>query len=159
MKVANVTPAVNQVEYAPPCSPHRARAVGPLVSRGDAHAPPAAPRRRYHIGMGADPGGILSYTKKLGVVLQGYSPLGDGTGELISGPLVSGIGAAHNKTGAQVALHWVVKHGVPVSTKSTSAKHLAADLDIFGWDVSDAELATLDAATSPRGSPSFMCHK
>ena len=78
-KTANVTPAVNQVQY--------------------------------HIGMGADPGGIKSYCAKKGVVLQAYSPLGDGTTELINGPLVSGIGKAHNKTGAQVALRWVVQQG------------------------------------------------
>ena len=30
---------------------------------------------------------------------------------LITGPLVSSIGKAHNKTGAQVALRWVVQQG------------------------------------------------
>ena len=127
MKVANVTPAVNQVQY--------------------------------HIGMGKDPNGIKSYCDKLGTVLQGYSPLGDGTSVLINGPLVSGIGDAHNKTGAQVSLQWVVKNGVPVSTKSTSATHLTTDLDIFDWDVTAAEKAKLDAATSPAGHYSFKCNK
>ena len=105
--------------------------------------------------MSADPGGILSYTKKLGTQLQAYSPLGDGTRELINGPLVSRIGAAHNKTGAQVSLRWVVKHGVPVSTKSTSTAHLKGDLDIFDWDITDAEQSTLDNAMKPAGHYSF----
>ena len=73
--------------------------------------------------------------------------------------MVSKIGEAHNKTGAQVSLHWVVKHGVPVSTKSTKASHLKGDLDIFDWDVTDAELLTLDDATSPAAHYSFMCQK
>ena len=78
--------------------------------------------------------------------------------QLITGPLVTKVGGAHNKTGAQVSLHWTVRHGVPVSTKSTSAKHLSEDLDIFEWDVTDAELDELDTASSPAGHPSFMCN-
>lgn len=126
-KVANVTPAVNQV--------------------------------MYHIGMGPDPDGIRSYCASKGVVLQAYSPLGDGTSELITGPLVTAIGAKHNRSGAQVSLHWAVKHGVPVSTKSTSAAHLSGDLGIFDWDddLTKDEMDTLDAATSPRGRYSFGC--
>ena len=46
---------------------------------------------------------------------------------------------------------------MPVSTKSTSEKHLTSDLDIFGWDVTDDELGTLDAATKPSGHYSFVC--
>ena len=90
-------------------------------------------------------------------MLQAYSPLGDGTSELITGPLVTGIGNNHNKSGAQVSLHWVYKHGVPLSTKSTSAKHLTADLDIFDWDVTPSEMTQLDTAVKPAGKYSFMC--
>ena len=53
----------------------------------------------------------------------------------------------------------MVQHGVPVSTKSTSATHLTTDLDIFDWDVTAAEKAKLDAATSPAGHYSFKCNK
>jgi diketogulonate reductase-like aldo/keto reductase len=66
---------------------------------------------QYHIGMSNDPSGIASYCRSKNVTLQAYSPLGDGTTELINGPLVSGIGHAHNKSGAQVSLHWVYKQG------------------------------------------------
>ena len=33
------------------------------------------------------------------------------------------------------------------------------DLGIFDWDVTDAELKTLDDATSPPAHYSFMCQK
>jgi len=122
-----------------------------------ANVTPAVNQIKYHIGMGPDPIGLRSYGDRLGIVTQAYSPLGDGTGELISGALVTGIGAKHNKSGAQVSLRWVVGHGVPVSTKSTSASHLTANLDLFGWEVSAQEKEALDAATSPKGHPSFMC--
>ena len=33
---------------------------------------------QYHVGMGADPQGLLSYSKARGVIIQAYSPLASG---------------------------------------------------------------------------------
>ena len=123
---------------------------------------PAVNQVMYHIGMGPDPGGIKTYCDSLGIRLQAYSPLGDGTMELISGPLVSKIGQAHGVSGASVSLRWITQHGVPLSTKSTSAKHLASDLSIYSFTLSDEEMGQLDAAATPASnfpgsSYSFMC--
>jgi diketogulonate reductase-like aldo/keto reductase len=118
---------------------------------------PAVNQVQFHIGMGADPAGLKTFCDSKGIFLQAYSPLGDGTTELINGPLVTGIGNAHNKSGAQVSLRWLVEHNIPVSTKSTSATHLQEDLDIFEWSLTADEKSQLDAATSPAGTPSFMC--
>jgi diketogulonate reductase-like aldo/keto reductase len=120
---------------------------------------PAVNQVMWHVGMGADPIGLRSYCALKNITLQAYSPLGDGSSELITGDLVSGIGSGHNKSGAQVSLRWVAQHGAPVSTKATDPKYLAQDLDIFSWSLSDAELARLDAATTPAGKPSFVCRK
>ena len=123
---------------------------------------PAVNQIMYHIGMGPDPGGIKTYCDSLGIRLQAYSPLGDGTMELINGPLVSKIGAAHGVSGASVSLRWITQNGVPLSTKSTSAKHLAEDLSIYSFALSAAEMKELDEAQTPAskfpaGSYSFMC--
>ena len=67
------------------------------------------------------------------------------------------IGAAHGKSGPQVALRWVRQHGVPLATRSTRRQHLADNLDLSGWELSDDEMARLDAATEPMASYSFMC--
>jgi 2,5-diketo-D-gluconate reductase A len=118
---------------------------------------PAVNQFKYHIGMGADPGGLVSYCKAKGVVPQAYSPLGDNTTELISGPLVSKLGQAHGKSGVQVALRWIWQHGVAVLTKSGNPAHLKQDLDLFDWSLTAGEMASADAATTPTGTPSFMC--
>lgn len=44
-----------------------------------------------HVGMGADPEGLVSYNVKHGIVVQAYSPLGNGA--LISDPVLASIGA------------------------------------------------------------------
>ena len=51
---------------------------------------PAVNQCEYHVGMSADPDGIKMYCDGKGIVLQAYSPLGDGTSDLITGPLVTG---------------------------------------------------------------------
>jgi diketogulonate reductase-like aldo/keto reductase len=120
---------------------------------------PAVNQVEWHVGMGTDPMALRSYCAARNITIQAYSPLGDGTSELISGALVSDIGSRHKKSGAQVSLRWVAQHGVPLSTKATNPKYLAEDLDIFDWALSGAELAELDAATAPAGTPSFVCSK
>ena len=117
---------------------------------------PAVNQIQFHVGMGEDPQDILSFCEERGVQIQAYSPLG-GTGktELITGDLVTEIGKAHGVSGVQVALRWIWQLGVPLTTKTSSAKHLADDVNIFSWSLTNDEMETLSAADSPHGTPSF----
>jgi 2,5-diketo-D-gluconate reductase A len=111
----------------------------------------------YHVGMGNSPDiatDYKDYMKSKGIVYMSFSTLcgpcdGDEPMELITGPLVTEIGRAHNVTGPQVALKWAVQQGIPVVPKSASPKHLAEDFDLFSFTLSDAEMARLSAATTP----------
>merc|ERR1711934_973333 len=112
-----------------------------------------------HVGMGVDPIGVKSASEKHGIHLQAYSPLGNGKSDLITGDLVTGIGANYGKTGAQVALRWIQENGVSLTTKTTKTSHMQEDLDVFTFQLSAEDKSSLDAATNPSGSPSFMCSK
>ena len=88
------------------------------------------------------------------ITYQSFSPLcgpcGDaGHTALISGPLVTSIGKAHGKSGAQVSLKWQVQQGIPVIPKALNPQYLREDLDLFGWELSEKEMSSLSAATSP----------
>jgi len=120
-------------------------------------ATPVINQIKFHIGMGADPDGLLSYCKSKGIVTEAYSPLGGNSTEHITSPVVDGIAASHNKTSVQVALRWIWQHGVTLTTKSGNPTHLSQDLDIFNWSLTAAEMTKLDAITSPAGKPSFAC--
>merc|ERR1712107_538804 len=106
-----------------------------------------------------DPTGVKSASEKHGIHLQAYSPLGNGESDLITGDLVTGIGAKYDKTGAQVALRWIQENGVSLTTKTTKTSHMQEDLDVFTFELSAEDKASLDAAKQPSGSPSFMCNK
>ena len=56
--------------------------------------------------------------------MTGRSCCADGSRELISGSLVSGIAASHpGKTGAQVSYKWVVQHDVALCLSADDSDH------------------------------------
>lgn len=120
---------------------------------------PAVNQVKFHVGMGTDPIGLKSYCDAHNIHVQAYSPLGDGSSELITGDLVTSIGNSHNKTGAQVALRWIQENGVSLATKTTKQSHMEEDLDVFNFQLTAAEKQRLDTATSPGDRPSFTCTK
>ena len=58
-------------------------------------------------------------------------------------PDVQKIAAAHQVSAAQVALRWVVQQGVVAVTASTERSYDLEDLHVFGFELSDAEMALL----------------
>jgi len=111
----------------------------------------------YHVGMGmsANKGSdFKDYDQSIGIVYMSFSTLcgpcdGADKTELITGPLVSSIGKAHNVTGPQVALRWAVQQGIPVVPKSSNPKHLAEDFDLFSFSLTQGEMDMLTSASTP----------
>lgn len=131
-----------------------------------ATVPIAVNQVQYHVGMGRATNLATDdrhYMHDKGILYQSFSPLcGPCTPpdnkELITGKLVTKIGAAHNKTGAQVALRWLVQQGIPVIPKSDVAEHQLANSDIFDFELTEQEMSRLTEATTPSvgGGPSPM---
>jgi len=119
--------------------------------------PVALNQNQYHVGMGTDSQPELhdkAYSESKGVVFMGYSSLcgpcpKPHNTELISGDLVTSIGKAHNKTGAQVALKWVLQQKIPVIPKAAKQSYLEEDFDLFDFELTKGEMARLTASTSP----------
>src|SRR4051794_20035921 len=84
---------------------------------------------------------LLAAHRDRGVVVEGYSPLK--RSDLRASPLVDAA-AAHGVTPAQVVLRWHVQHDVVVIPKSTDRDRLAANLDVFGFELGDEEMASID---------------
>jgi len=122
-----------------------------------ATVPIAVNQVEFHVGMGQAPDTATDdkdFMLSQGIVYQGFSSLCGPcpppyNKELITGDLVTSIGKAHNKTGAQVALKWVVQQGIPVLPKSSNPKHQAENMDLFSWNLTEAEMAKLSAAPTP----------
>jgi len=88
----------------------------------------------------------LAESRERGVVLEGYSPL---KGVALSAAVLVEIAHAHGVTPAQVVLRWHFDHRVVVIPKSTTVQHIHANFDVFGFALSQDEIARIDAC--PRG--------
>lgn len=109
-------------------------------------------RGEWHVGMGKDPQGLVSFCRKHGISYQSSSSLCgncDDNKELITGPLVTSIGNSHNVSGVQVALKWVVQSGSPVTPGTSNPTHVIQDMELFDFTLSPAQMYQLDLAQVP----------
>lgn len=88
------------------------------------------------------------YCRRHNVRLTAYSPLA--RGEVDEDELLDRIGTRYGKTGAQVALRWSIQHGHVVIPKSSTPRHLATDLDIFDFTLSQEEMERIDGLDEGR---------
>ncbi|HET6498673.1 MAG TPA: aldo/keto reductase, partial [Coriobacteriia bacterium] len=58
---------------------------------------------------------------------------------------ITRIAASHGITPERVALRWALQRGVAVIPKSTHPERIRANADLYGFELSDAEMAAIDA--------------
>ncbi len=90
---------------------------------------------------------VVPYIQSLGIVTQGWYPFGGRghTMELLGDPVISAIAANHGVTSAQVILRWNLQRGVVVIPGSSNPDHIRENLDLFGFELTDAEMALIAA--------------
>jgi 2,5-diketo-D-gluconate reductase A len=94
-------------------------------------------------------------TARHGALVQAWSPLGQGGGELRD-PVVTTIADAHGKSPAQVLLRWALDRGDIVFPKSVRKQRLAENFDVFDFALTPDEiaaLASLDKGEQGRQGP------
>ena len=121
---------------------------------------PAINQIQWHVGMGPDPDGLVSWCVSRGIIVQAYSPLA--AGAIVHDPLCTSVGKSIGHSSAEVGLRWVIQHkNTAVVVKSKNPVDMKNDLSVFGWDLSQDIVATLDRATEPKGQqdgrPSWGC--
>ena len=73
-----------------------------------------------------------------------YSPLeGLNGGDVFNIPQVIAIGKAHNVSGAQVALRWLVQQNITAVTAAHNPAYIAEDIDVFSFELTPTEMDTL----------------
>lgn len=86
---------------------------------------------------------LVAVNAKHGIVTEAWSPLGQG-GELLKHPILVRIGEKHGKTAAQVVLRWHVQLGHMVIPKSVTPERIAANIDVFDFELSADEMKAID---------------
>lgn len=98
---------------------------------------------------------------KYGILTQAWSPMGgitsyrgDSATSTFNNPVIGEIAGAHGKTPAQVMLRWHLQEGRSAIPKSVNADRIAANFDVFDFELTTDQLAAIDALdTGVRGGP------
>ncbi|KOG17734.1 aldo/keto reductase [Streptomyces viridochromogenes] len=77
-----------------------------------------------------------------GIVTESWSPLGRGT-DLLDDPVVGAVAEAHGVTPGQVVLRWHVQLGAVPIPKSGDPGRQRANLDVFGFELSPAQMTAI----------------
>jgi len=88
-----------------------------------------------------DPATVEAHRSR-GVTLEGYSPFRAGD---VGSPVLAEIAGRHGVSARQVILRWHLEHGIVAIPKSADAARIAANFDVFGFALSDDEIARIDA--------------
>lgn len=87
--------------------------------------------------------GLREFHRRHGIVTQAWSPLG--RGNVLQDPAVAEIAASHGVTPAQAIIRWHLQIGNAVIPKSVRPERLASNLDVYGFELADDELAAIAA--------------
>lgn len=88
----------------------------------------------------------IAYCQAHNITVEAYSPLGQGgnAGDVPGNAVVQAVAVNHNVSSYQVGLKWIIQHGHTLTFQSEKASHQESDADLFGFDLTDEEMITLD---------------
>lgn len=90
---------------------------------------------------------IIPFIQDLGIVVQGWYPLGGRghTAELLGDPVISEIAEAHSVSSAQVILRWNLQKGVVVIPGSSNPDHIKENTELYHFSLTEDEMERINA--------------
>ena len=90
---------------------------------------------------------VIPYIHNLGIVVQGWYPLGGRghTAELLGDETISEIAKAHGKSSAQVILRWNLQKGVVVIPGSSNPDHIQENTELYDFELTEEEMRQINA--------------
>lgn len=116
--------------------PHLERVIG------ESGTVPAVDQIELHPAFAQRP--IREYAASKGIAIEAWGPLGQGKYDLFGMPAVADAARAHGVSPAQAVIRWHLQHGIIVFPKSNSRERIAQNFDVFGFELTAAEMAAID---------------
>ncbi|WP_104162620.1 aldo/keto reductase [Cryobacterium sp. N22] len=88
---------------------------------------------------------ITAFAREHGIHIEAWGPLGQGKYPLLEEGVVTTAAEAHGKTPAQVIIRWHLQTGNIVFPKSNRRERMIENFDVFDFELSHTELATISA--------------
>jgi diketogulonate reductase-like aldo/keto reductase len=92
--------------------------------------------------------GLRHEHAELGIVTEAWSPLAQG--EVLDDPVITRIAQEHSATPGQVVIRWHLQLGNVVIPKSVTPERIEQNFDVFGFSLSDAEMADIEQLDAGR---------
>jgi 2,5-diketo-D-gluconate reductase A len=88
---------------------------------------------------------VTAFAREHGIQIEAWGPLGQGKYPLLEEQVVTVAAEAHGKTPAQVVIRWHLQMGNIVFPKSNRRERMVENFDVFDFELSHTELATITA--------------
>jgi methylglyoxal/glyoxal reductase len=106
----------------------------------DSDVVPAVNQVEYHPWLSQKP--LLAFCQEKGIQLEAWSP--QAQGKLLDHPVLVELAAKYGKSVSQIILRWDLQNGVVTIPKSVREERIAENADIFAFELSAADMATID---------------
>ncbi|MEU2787972.1 aldo/keto reductase [Streptomyces sp. NPDC007100] len=81
------------------------------------------------------------------IATEAWSPLGQGK-DLLQDSTITGLAGKYERTPAQIVLRWHLQLGNVVIPKSVTPSRIKENIDVFGFELDDADMAAIAALDS-----------
>ena len=88
---------------------------------------------------------LIGQLRAKGIHTEAWSPLGGTGGNLLSNPVLAGIGAKYGRSAAQVVIRWHIQRGIVVLPKSTHAERIKQNFEVFDFNLSVDDMTAISA--------------
>ena len=90
---------------------------------------------------------MIAALRRHGMILTAYCPVA--RGQLLDDPIVGEIAKTRGKTHAQICLRWLIQQPMVAAVpRALEDAHIAEDLDVFDFSLSDEEMRRISALRS-----------
>lgn len=87
----------------------------------------------------------VAFMQAKGVQPEAWAPFAEGKHQIFTNAEIAAIGERYGKSNGQLILRWLLQRGIVVIPKSVHKARMAENIDVFDFELTDAEMATISA--------------
>lgn len=111
---------------------------------GECRVKPMVNQIEYHFGFSdPDQTEAAEFSRANGIVVEAWAPLC--RGRAFGNPVLKAVAEKYGKTEAQILVRWCLQHETLPLPKTVSPARIRENADVFGFVISDEDMAALDA--------------
>ena len=88
---------------------------------------------------------IVNFCREKGILIEAYAPFASGAFDLLKDPVIVAIAGETGKSTGQVILRWHIQNGHVVLPKSSNAKRIGQNLELFDFTLSEDQMQRIHA--------------